>query len=174
MIEREVKLRVADLAPLRERLEAIGATKTGTEHEVNRIFDSPDSSLQRRGEVLRVRSAGKSTITWKGSAAEQDPYGHKAREELEVEFATADTEELLGILSKLGYDEALRYAKEREAWKWHGTEIALDRLEFGDFIEIEGEASAIQDALHRLQLEQSPREQRSYPELQRQLQQQRK
>jgi predicted adenylyl cyclase CyaB len=167
MIEREVKIRVSDLAPVRQRLETMGATLAGTEHEINRILDTADGALQRRREVLRVRSADKNTLTWKGSAAQKDPYGHKAREELEVEFSRDGTEEQLSIFGKLGYVEVVRYTKHRETWKWQGSEIALDRLEFGDFVEVEGEASVIQDAIHRLQLEQEPREERSYPELQR-------
>jgi predicted adenylyl cyclase CyaB len=173
MIEREVKVRVTDLASIRRRLESLGAGCEGVEHEVNRILDTGDAALQRRHEVLRVRSAGVSTMTWKGPAQDQDQYAHKTREELEVQFAAEGTEELLGILSKLGYVEALRYVKERETWRWHGTAIALDSLEFGDFVEIEGEAGAIQDVMHKLQIESEPREQRSYPELQRLAQQER-
>ncbi len=171
MIEREVKIRVTDLATIRQRLETLGASREGIEHEVNRILDTADAVLQRRHEVLRVRSAGKSTITWKGPAADLDPFQHKTREELEVEFSANGTEELLAMLSKLGYVEAIRYVKDRETWRWHGAEIALDSLEFGDFVEIEGEAGAIQDVMHKLQIEADPREQRSYPELQRLTQQ---
>ncbi|MDB5057362.1 MAG: putative adenylate cyclase [Chloroflexi bacterium] len=170
MIEREVKIRVSDLAALRPRLEAMGATRTGEEHEINHILDTADGSLQRRSEVLRVRRAGKSTFTWKGIAADQDPYGHKAREELEVEIVADGAETLLAILGKLGYNEVIRYTKHRETWRWQSVEIALDRLDFGNFIEIEGEAAIIQDALHRLQLDGEPIEQRSYPELQRVMQ----
>ena len=173
MIEREVKIRVTDLATLRQRLEAMGASREGAEHEINRILDTAETALQRRHEVLRVRTADKSTITWKGPAGDQDPFGHKTREELEVEFSADGTEELLGMLAKLGFVEAIRYIKERETWRWHGAAIALDSLEFGDFVEIEGEAGVIQDAMHRLQIESEPREQRSYPELQRLTQQER-
>jgi predicted adenylyl cyclase CyaB len=167
MIEREVKIRVSDLAALRPRLEAMGATIAGTERETNHILDTADGSLQRRNEVLRVREAQKNTITWKGRAADQDPYGQKAREELEAQIADDAAEGVLAILGKLGYQEVLRYLKERQAWRWQGVEIALDHLEFGDFVEIEGEAGVIQDALHRLQLDGEPLEHRSYPELQR-------
>jgi adenylate cyclase, class 2 len=173
MIEREVKLRVKDHAALRPLLEAMGATRVSNEHEINRILDSADGALQRRHQVLRVRSADKSTLTWKGSAAENDAYGQKAREELEVAFDAAGTEELLGLLTKLGFMESVRYIKERETWRWQGVEIALDRLEFGDFLEVEGEAGVIQDALHRLQLDDEPLEARSYPDLQRLAQQER-
>jgi adenylate cyclase class 2 len=173
MIEREVKLRVTDHAALRPLLEAMGATRIGGEHETNRILDTADGALQRRHQVLRVRGADKSTITWKGSAAENDAFGHKAREELEVVFDAGGTEELLGLLAKLGFNESVRYVKDRETWRWQSVEIALDHLEFGDFVEIEGEAGVIQDALHRLRLDNEPLESRSYPDLQRLAQQER-
>lgn len=173
MIEREVKIRVADFSRLLPCLEAMGAIFAGSEEETNRMLDTAEGALTRRHHVLRVRSAAASTITWKGAAADHDPQGHKTREELEVEFAAEGTEELLSLLARLGYAEVLRYAKRRDTWKWQGAEITLDRLEFGNFVEIEGEAGVIQDALHRLQLDQEPHEQRSYPELQRLLQQQR-
>jgi predicted adenylyl cyclase CyaB len=173
MIEREVKIRVTDLAAIRRRLESLGAHREGVENEVNRILDSSDGALQRKHQVLRVRTADKSTFTWKGQAEDHDPFEHKTREEIEVQFSTEGTEELLGILAKLGYAEVIRYVKERETWRWLGAVIAVDRLEFGDFVEIEGEAGAIQDVMHRLQIESEPREQRSYPELQRLAQQER-
>jgi adenylate cyclase class 2 len=167
MIEREVKLRVKDHTALRPLLEAMGAARVSDEHETNRILDTADGTLQKRRQVLRVRSADKSTITWKGSASENEAFGQKAREELEISFDADGTEELLSLLGKLGFTESLRYTKDRETWRWQGVEIALDHLEFGDFVEIEGEAGVIQDALHRLQLDNEPVETRSYPELQR-------
>jgi predicted adenylyl cyclase CyaB len=167
MIEREVKLRVSDHDDIRPLLAAMGATLSGTENETNRILDTADGTLLKRHHVLRVRNADKNTLTWKGSSADQDPYGHKTREELEVVFAEDSIEELLALLAKLGYQESVRYTKKRETWRWQSVEIALDQLEFGSFVEIEGEAGVIQDALHRLQLDHEPYESRSYPELQR-------
>ena len=136
MIEREVKIRVTDLAAIRQRLESLGAHREGVENEVNRILDSSDGALQRKHQVLRVRTAGKSTFTWKGQAEDHDPFEHKTREEIEVQFSTEGTEELLGILAKLGYVEVIRYVKERETWRWLGAVIAVDKLEFGDFVDV--------------------------------------
>jgi predicted adenylyl cyclase CyaB len=120
--------------------------------------------------VLRVRTADKNTFTWKGPAASQDPYGQKAREELEVVFADDGAETLLALLDRLGFHEVLRYEKRRETWRWQGAVIALDHLAFGDFVEIEGEAGAIQHALRLLHLENEPLEMRSYVQLQREAQ----
>jgi predicted adenylyl cyclase CyaB len=170
MIEREVKIRVPDHEALRPLLTAMGATLAGVEHEVNRILDGPDAPLQRGNQVLRVRTAGKNTLTWKGPAASRDPYSHKAREELEVVFADDGAETLLALLARLGFHEVLRYEKRRETWRWQGAVIALDHLAFGDFVEIEGEAGAIQHALHLLHLDGEQIEMRSYAQLQREAQ----
>jgi len=167
MIEREVKIRVPSHDVLRPLLQAMGATAVGSEEEINRILDAQDGSLQRRSNVLRVRTADKNTLTWKGPAANQDPYGHKAREELEIIFAEDGADTLLALLARLGFEEVLRYDKRRETWRWQSAEIALDHLSFGDFVEIEGEAGAIQHALRLLHLDQEPLEVRSYAQLQR-------
>lgn len=167
MIEREVKIRVQSLDAVRPLLESLGAARVGREDEVNKILDGPDGALGRRREVLRVRTAGRNTLTWKGPAASQDPYGHKAREELEVAFAADAAETLLTLLARLGFVEVLRYEKQRETWRWQGVAITLDRLAFGEYVEIEGEAGAIQHVLRVLQLDHEPPETRSYAELQR-------
>jgi adenylate cyclase class 2 len=167
MIEREVKIRVTDQETVRPLLKTMGAVRARSEQETNRIFDTSDGALRKRGEVLRVRSADTATITWKGPAAGSDQLNHKVREELETGIAAEGTESLVAILGRLGFQEALCYRKQRETWHWQGLTIALDELVFGNFVEIEGDAGAIQGAIHRLRLENEPLETRSYPELQR-------
>jgi adenylate cyclase, class 2 len=167
MIEREVKIRVEDLAGLRPLLEAMDAGREGDEHEVNRIFDTADHMLQHRQQVLRVRTANAATFTWKGPAARDDQHGHKAREELEVRVTAQDAETLVALLQRLGFQEAVRYEKDRETWRWQGLTIALDRLSFGTFVELEGDAELIEQALRALKLERLPFESRGYADLQR-------
>lgn len=173
MIEREVKIPITDLATLQPRLESMGATFEGSEHEVNHILDTPEGALQRRRQLLRVRTANKNTVTWKGQSDQEDSYGHKVREELEISFDADGADTMLTLFDRLGFAEVLRYEKQRATWRWQSVTIALDHLDFGDYIEIEGEAGAIQHALRLLELEGEPRETRSYPELQRQAQQER-
>lgn len=167
MIEREVKIRVADHSALRPLLEQMGATAAGTEEESNRILDTADGALYKQRQLLRVRATARGLLTWKGPVADQDTRGHKMREELEVPIPRDRVDTLLALLARLGYNEVLRYDKRRETWRWHGVAITLDSLEFGDFVEIEGEAGAIERAIHLLRLDGQPLEQRSYAELQR-------
>ncbi|HVA88969.1 MAG TPA: class IV adenylate cyclase, partial [Chloroflexota bacterium] len=165
MVEREVKIRVDDPDALHPLLEAMGAARSRSEQELNRMFDTPEGTLRRRGEVLRVRTADHASLTWKGPAAEADHYKHKVREELEAGIAAEGAESLVAMLARLGFHETLRYQKRRETWHWQGVTIALDQLEFGHFVEIEGDATVIQDALRLLRLEHEPLETRGYPEL---------
>ena len=169
MIEREVKIAVPDHALLRSLLLAMGATEQGVEQEINRILDGPDGRLRAAKQVLRVRSADRTILTFK-AATPDDGSGHKLREELEVAIGSGGDETLLRILARLGYSEVLRYDKRRESWRWRGVVIALDSLAFGHFVEIEGDSADIDVALRLLDLQDCPREGRSYPELQRQAQ----
>ena len=169
MIEREVKIPVPDHASLRPLLLAMGAAEQGVEQEINRILDGPDGHLRAAKQVLRVRSADATTLTFK-SATPDDGSGHKLREELEVTIGAGGDEILLHIFARLGYREALRYDKRRESWRWRGVVIALDSLAFGHFVEIEGNGADIDAAIELLGLQALPHEGRSYPELQRQAQ----
>ncbi len=47
---------------------------------------------------------------------------------------------------RLGFDKKLRYEKNRETWTFKKTEIVLDELPFGKFIEIEGKEKDIPTA----------------------------
>ncbi|HEY8286755.1 MAG TPA: class IV adenylate cyclase [Chloroflexota bacterium] len=167
MVEREVKIRIAGVETLRPLLETMGAARSRSEQELNRIFDTPEGTLRRRGEVLRVRTADHASVTWKGPTAEADQHKHKVREELETGIADEGAESMVAIFTRLGFYETLRYVKRRETWHWQGVTIALDELDFGQFVEIEGDATVIQDALRLLRLEHEPLETHSYPELQR-------
>ena len=171
MIEREIKIRVANHDTLRPLLKEMGATFAGSEDEINRLLDTPDSALYQHRQVLRVRSTSSGLLTWKGPAQDQDATGYKMREELELPIPADRVDTLLTLLAHLGYHEVLRYDKVRETWRWPGATIALDSLVFGDFIEIEGEAEAIERALHLLHLDGQPFERRSYADLQRLAQQ---
>lgn len=167
MIEREVKIRVADHNALRPLLKEMGATAAGSEEESNRILDTADGALYKQRQLLRVRVTSRGVLAWKGPAETRDAQGHKVREELEVPIPGDRVDALLTLLSRLGYQETLRYDKVRETWRWQGAMITLDSLAFGDFVEIEGEAGAIERAIHLLHLDDQPFEQRSYAELQR-------
>jgi adenylate cyclase class 2 len=74
--EIEVKLRVADAAAMRRLLRQVGGRAVRRVHEMNTLFDTPQATLRKRGQLLRLREEttrmGKSqtryVLTFKGPA----------------------------------------------------------------------------------------------------------
>ncbi|HNQ23650.1 MAG TPA: class IV adenylate cyclase [Phycisphaerae bacterium] len=167
--ETEVKLRVASLDEVRERLRALGATFVRRGVETSRIFDRPDAGLRRQGVGLRVRSVradegepGAATLTFKGP---RQPGPLKVREELELTINSAST--ALRLLERLGFTQVLRYEKRRETWRWQRCTVELDEPPgIGTYVEIEGpDAAAIEAVQTELGLQEAEPEQRSYVSL---------
>src|SRR5579864_7484404 len=113
MKEVEIKFKIADLDALRKQLRALRfKLKTSRTREFNTLYDLPEGSLRRRGEILRLRRFGKAwklTHKSRGSAAR-----HKSREE--VETLLEDGKQMEKIIEALGYRPSFRYEKFREEW----------------------------------------------------------
>lgn len=139
--EIELKFRLKGPDRLRRRLRELSARCVGQRFEVNRLFDTPQRGLARRGCALRVRvirsaSSDQPTgvLTYKGPR-EAGPV--KVRTELET--AVAEPETMAAILSSLGLREMIRYDKTRETWQMDALEVVIDQLpRLGFFGEIEG------------------------------------
>jgi len=139
--ELEAKFAVAGFDAVRVALRKMGAAFKGSRFERNVVFDTPDRTLQARGELLRLRQAGRVTLTFKKPSAEPAPAGVKSMDETETDLR--DFEAMRRILAGLGYAEALWYEKCREQWRTDEALVCLDLLPFGTFMEIEGEPGAI-------------------------------
>jgi adenylate cyclase, class 2 len=138
--EIEAKMKVADLAPVRKKLEAVGATRARSELETNAFFDTPERLLQSTDRGLRIRVAvepnGTShcTVTMKGPLQAGQ---FKTREE--IQFSADDPAAVRRMLEGLGFKSSLSFQKRRETWLYAGCEIALDEMPYlGVFVEIEG------------------------------------
>lgn len=139
--EIEAKFRVESHQPVRERLQAAGATFLTRVLETNVIFDRPEGSLRNRGCGLRIRSVKveggddrRATLTFKGPVL-AGPF--KSREELEIEVNNAAT--AANIFHGLGFVRILSYQKRRESWRHRDCRIELDEPpHIGLFVEIEG------------------------------------
>lgn len=160
--ETEVKLMVADLKAAEEQLEALGATLTAPRvFERNVRYENNKGSFAENGIVLRLRQDSRARLTYKeGSTANA---GIVSRFEAEVEVSDFETMEL--ILYKLGYVPALVYEKYRITYQYHDAEIVLDELPYGNFVEVEGDPTAIEDTLKQLGMESTKRLQASYVRL---------
>lgn len=143
MIEREIKLRVRDLAELESKLKELGwSVARGPYPESNTLYDTADHALQAQGKLLRVRQVpGGTVLTVKGPELEAGL--HKARQEHEVEMpADAD---LAPILEALGLTPVWRYEKRRTRFSKEGARgvVELDDTPIGPIVELEGEAAWI-------------------------------
>ena len=144
-VEIEIKLKVDHLAPVRDKLRAVGATHVGEVTETNVFFDTPDRALLGSDCGLRLRRnrdchthKEKLVVTYKGPRAEGPV---KRREELE--FAVDHPDALEQVLERLGYVPQLSFEKRRETWRLDKCTVELDSLpEIGSFIEIEAPSEA--------------------------------
>lgn len=162
-IESEVKIKVDDLAPLERKLHDLGAAmKAERVYERNVRYEDVGNTFTPAARVLRLRQDTRVRLTYKEphDAANEKVW---ARTELEVTVSDFDTMDLL--LKKLGYHPAWVYEKYRTTYELHGCEVVLDELPFGPFIEVEGEAAAIERVLVDLGLQDAPRSTESYSDL---------
>ncbi len=150
---------------LRAALRRAGASLLGTVRESNQLFDTVDEALRLGGRVLRVRGLddGRSILTSKGPATYHE--GIKTREETELAFTDRDA--MIGILNGIGFRVTLEYAKTRESWDCHGASVALDALEFGRFVEIEGAEDQIRSTADLLALDMASVIRQGYPSMMR-------
>lgn len=148
-IETEVKLALSDPDMTLQAIREAGFTESVPRlFEANLIYDTQDLSLRRKGELLRVRTAGRrNVLTWKGVAV---PGRHKSRPETEVDFSEFDA--LDGILRHLGYQPVFRYEKYRTEFRGTPPEgtVTLDETPIGWYLELEGEPGWIDAAARRL------------------------
>ena len=148
-LETEIKLPVGDPVQIRRKLARLGfRINSRRAFESNLVLDTPQRTLRRRGELIRIRTVGRlSLITYKGPVRRTR---HKSREELETSAGDAAT--LLAIFERLGYEPLFRYEKYRTTFSKpgnHDGEITLDETPIGVFLELEGAPEWI-DATARL------------------------
>ena len=152
-------------ARLREALRRLGATHLSTTDETNTLFDTPDASLRADGHVLRLRTIvpGGTLLTFKGPATYRE--GVKTRDE--TELSVADRAAMQRILNGLGFQPSLEYHKRRETWQLEDALVALDTLDFGRFVEIEGTDEQVRRIAGQLGLRMDDAIEKGYPALMR-------
>jgi adenylate cyclase, class 2 len=154
-LEREVKLYVPSLQAVRARLEAAGAAlHTPRIYERNIRYEDRAGTLTERGIVLRLRQDDAVRLTYK-EPVEQSETDMIERFEAEVTVSDLPTMEL--ILGRLGFKPYIVYEKYRTTYALSDAEIMLDEMPYGDFVEIEGAATAIRSVITQLGLEDAPR-----------------
>ncbi len=154
MKEIEVKFKVADFEPFRKALKKRRAKFLGRAFEKTIKFDTPNGFLRRHDLWIRTRSGFKNVLTLKEKVGRENKR-FKQREETEIEIS--DIEKMGQILKRLGFSKTLIMEKYREKWRLENVEIVLDRLPFGNFMEIEGSPNSIKRTERILRLNQEER-----------------
>jgi adenylate cyclase class 2 len=171
--EREIKLRVEDLAALRGLLRKIGARMVKPRvHERNVLFDTAKGTLAERDHLLRIRTEtpvgrrgaanSRSVLTFKrpvlAPRGSRKGEAHKVREELEL--GISDHSALARVFEGLGMRRWFQYEKFRTTFGLPASNawakrllIELDETPIGIFLELEGPARAIDRAAKALEFE---------------------
>jgi adenylate cyclase class 2 len=162
MIEVEKKFRLTKRQrdAVVKRLPEIGASLEGEDFEENTLYHG--EALQDGSCVLRLRRAGeRATLTFKRRL----PGASAIKQQREEETAVADPEAMAAILEDLGFTATLIYEKRRQTWRLGQTEIVIDVLPFGLFMEIEGRANEIKLVERKLAMKGLRAEHATYPQL---------
>lgn len=175
MYEVEVKVCAAH-APVRDRLDDLGARRVGLVVQEDTYYDAPHKNFAETEEALRVRrertdADDAARITYKGPLVDED-----SKTRAEIETGVADDESAADIFEAVGFDPAATVTKERERYELDGFLVTLDAVDgVGEYVEVEtavddeaeierARADAY-DLLERLGLDPSDQIRTSYLEL---------
>ncbi len=163
-IEIESKVYVGHLPDPNAYLVTNGASITKPRiYEHNVRYESAANDFTDNQIVLRLRQDEKVRLTYKAPLPDQQA-GVATR--LELETSVGDYETMNAILEALGFRPYMVYEKYRTTYHFHdilATELVLDEMPYGVFIEVEGQH--IEAVLARLSLAHLPRIALSYSEL---------
>ena len=159
-IEKKYRLSKRQREEVLERLPEIGAKRKGEDFEVNTLYTG--EGLEMGNCVLRLRRIGKRGIlTYKQRFPSSSDIKHQREDETPVD----DPDAMEAILDALGFVPSLVYEKRRETWTLGKTEIVIDELPFGLFMEIEGTEQDIRDVEKKLAIKGLRTEPATYPQL---------
>ena len=148
-LEIEIKFYISDIDEIRKKIRSAGADWKSGGFESNIRFDDQSMRLTRERKLLRLRQDSGCRMTVKTPSEDADA-GFKIFRELEV--TVGDLKTMTAILGELGYFPRQIYEKERETYRFKQTDLCLDTLPFGHFLEIEGEKDDIRIAAEALSL----------------------
>ena len=159
-IEKKYRITAKQREAVRARLPEIGAKREGDEFEVNTLYTG--EAIELGQAVLRLRRIDeRAVLTYKERVGTRTDI----KEQLELETGVDNPAAIEFILEVLGYYPALVYEKRRETWRLGKTEIVVDELPFGLFMEIEGEEQSIRDIESKLAIKRLANEPLTYPRL---------
>lgn len=159
-IEKKYRLSKKQREEVLLRLPVIGAKRKGEDFEVNTLYAG--ENLDESNCILRLRRIGnRAILTYKLRFPSNSAIRHHQEDETRVD----NPDGMEAILDALGFTPAFVYEKRRETWKLGKTEIVIDELPFGLFMEIEGAEKDIRAIESKLAIKRLRTEVLSYPKL---------
>lgn len=139
-MEIEIKAKVKNLAALRRKVLALGATKLGDKHQLDVYLSPPHKSFFKTRHYLRVRQDLLNNESSFDYHIVQGTGQYSTTKETEVKVENGKV--LLKILKDLAFTEICRIDKKRELFQYQDFEIVLDKVKkLGNFIEVELEGN---------------------------------
>jgi adenylate cyclase class 2 len=159
-IEKKYLIDKKRLVELTVRLAELGAEFAYETFEENYVHRG--GVLDGREAALRLRKTEEhTTLTYKEKVGMQN----KFKSQIEFETVVSDVAATVKIIEKLGYKLAVIYEKHRKSWRLGKTEVVLDELPFGYYMEIEGTKRDILKVEKQLGADKLQPEARGYPRL---------
>lgn len=159
-IEIKFMIREDKIGFIQKKLKEQGGEFIGKVFEKTLRFDTPNKDLEARGLFLRIKTGFSNLITLKEKISDKN---FKEREE--IEFEISNPQKMKIILEKLGFTNIRIMEKYREKWRIKNTEIVIDILPMGIFLEIEGDKKSIKEMVKVLKLKFKNRITNTYWEL---------
>lgn len=162
-IEKKYRLTSEQGSDLTQKLRGVGAQYCGEVFEENTLYEGGPIDFNRN--VLRLRRIGETAVLTYKERLRVDSHAKHQREE---ETKVGNPEAMQSILEAIGFIARVVYEKRRQTWQLRDTEIVIDELPFGLFMEIEGSEDGISAVEHELGTEKLEIEPSTYPQLTRQ------
>lgn len=141
-LEIEVKFYITQINTIRDKIINTGSITCERLFETNVIFEDKGKNLVKNKSLLRLRQDTKTLLTFKTKPDVNDN-NFKIVRELEVEVSNFKT--MASIFEFLGFYKEKIYEKWRESFVIKGSNLCIDTLPFGNFLEIEGEKDSIKE-----------------------------
>ena len=146
-LEIEIKFYVPDIDSIRAKISSFGAELKDSGFETNILFDDEEMRLTRGKKLLRLRQDSRCRLTVKAPPDDVDTtVANQFKIFRELEVGVSDSQTMIAILEQLGFYPRQVYEKQRETYLFNHTELCLDTLPFGHFLEIEGGKDDIRKA----------------------------
>lgn len=164
-LEIECKIYIPNLTQIQHVLAQEAVVVKPRVYEHNILYDTPNAEFRTTDIVLRLRQDEQTRLTYKGPMTVE---ANGLRRRLELETIVGDFATLDSILQHLGFLHSMAYEKYRTTYMLPliaDTEIVLDELPFGNFLEIEGTPPNIEAVQHQLGLSDATIIPKGYAEL---------